>query len=328
MNCRTLLMSAGATALGLASTKPAATQTGHTLRFGYSLPEGSSLGSGGKVFAAEIARRTGGRYMIEQHPAAALGDEAKMLKDLQRGVLDLAFITGAQLPNLIVEVGVFNVPFVFKDADHARVMLDSPVGMCCLEKFRDKDLIGLAWGEHGMRQLTNSRRPINTPADLKGLKLGVPQSVVMMIGFEAFGADVSAVAFPVLVSALQAGQIDGQENPLATILPTKIWQVQQHLTLSNHIYDPAVILMSPEAHRALSETDQTAFAEAAKLAGFASRRHAAEVEAQGVETLRRSGVQVVDNIDRQQFLTAMAPATQKFESLLGTDLVRWVRNDG
>ena len=329
MRRRTLMMSASAAALGLTGVATASAQTTQTLRFGYALPEDSSLGAGAKVFETEITRRTGGRYRIEVSSNAKLGSETDMLKHVQRGTIDLAFVTSAPLPNYVLEVGVFSIPFIFSDASHAHDMLDSAIGLACLEKFRDSDIVALAWGENGMRQLTNSRRPIKTPRDLRGLKLGLPQSAVMMIGLEALGADVSAAAFSDLFDDLHSGRFDGQENSLATIRASNFCQVQKHLTLSNHIYDPAVVVMSTNAHGALSAEDQDAFAEAAKLAGLASRQYAAEALSQGgIETLRQSGMQLVRQIDREEFLAALSPVQWKFESLFGTDLVRWVQNAG
>jgi tripartite ATP-independent transporter DctP family solute receptor len=228
------------------------------------------------------------------------------------------------LPNLVLETGVFSIPFMFRNASPARELLDGPVGQACLGKFCDRNLVGLAWGENGMRQLTNSKRPVNTPADLKGLKLGLPQSAVMMIGFEALGADVSASALPDLFGALRSGRFDGQDNPIATIQAAKFWQVQKYLTLSSHIYDPAVILMSPQAHGALSEQDREAFVEAARSAGLESRRYATEAQATGVESLSRAGMQVVREIDRTPFLAAMASTRPKYEALFSPGLVEWV----
>jgi tripartite ATP-independent transporter DctP family solute receptor len=320
------MLSAGAAALSNARAISASAQALRTLRFGYLLPEESSLGAGAKVFQMEVARRTGGRYKIEAYPAAAPGGESEMLAGIQSGTIDLAFITAAPLPEFVLETGVFSIPFIFQDASHAHSILDGPVGQGCLAKFRDRGIVGLAWGENGMRQLTNSKRPVRTPADLRGLKLGLPQSAVMMIGFEALGADVSASVFPGLFNALQSGRFDGQVNPVTAIQAAKLWQVQKHLTLGNHIYDPAAILMSPQAHDALSEDDREAFTEAAKLAGLASRRYAAEAEAKGAEILSQAGMQVIREIDRTQFLAAMAPARQKFETLFSPGLVDWVQS--
>lgn len=189
----------GATAAGLLcllATITVQAQTTKTLKLGYILSRQSQLGAGADVFADEIMKRTNGRYHIEQYPDSALGGEVEMLKAVQLGTVDLAFITGAPMPNILPEIGVFNIPFLFRDVNHAHAVLDGPIGQSYLEKFRNKDLIALAWGENGMRQLTNSRREIRTPEDLRGLKLRVPQSDVMVAGFKALGADVKPPCGP------------------------------------------------------------------------------------------------------------------------------------
>jgi TRAP-type C4-dicarboxylate transport system substrate-binding protein len=114
-----------------------------------------------------------------------LGGEVEMLKAMQTGTIDMAFITGAPLPTVVPEVGVFNIPFLFRDAAHAHAALDGPIGAKALASFKSKDLVALAWGENGMRHITNSKRPIVSADDLKGLKLRLPQSEVMMAAFKA-----------------------------------------------------------------------------------------------------------------------------------------------
>jgi len=300
-------------------------QESKVLKFGYILSPNSQLGAGGAVFADEVVKRTNGRYRIEQYPNAALGGEVEMLKGIQLGTVDLAFITGAPLPNFVPEVGVLNIPFIFRDAAHAHAVLDGEIGRSYLDKFRSKDLVALAWGENGMRHLTNSKREIRSPEDLRGLKLRLPQSEVMLVGFKALGADASPLPFPQLYEALQSGQFDGQENPIATIQASKFFQVQKYLTMSSHVYDPAIIFMSPDAFEDLSADDKASFIEAAKLAGEASRRFAAEAEAKGVAELMQSGLQVVTDIDRDLFVTALASAKPEFDKRYGAELIESIR---
>ena len=197
MNRREFLAVMTATAATFGS-RMAVAGPSQKLKFGYILAPESQLGAGATVFAAEIEKRTAGRFSIEQFPNAALGGEVEMLKAMQTGTIDMAFITGAPLPTVVPEVGVFNIPFLFRDAAHAHAVLDGPVGAKSLARFKDKDLVALAWGENGMRHITNSKHPIVTAADLSGLKLRLPQSEVMMAAFKAMGADVSALAFPQL----------------------------------------------------------------------------------------------------------------------------------
>jgi tripartite ATP-independent transporter DctP family solute receptor len=321
---RSLAMSVIAVACWLG---PACGQSPKTLKLGYILSTSSQLGAGAAVFADEIAKQTQGRYRIEQYPNSALGGEVEMLKAVQLGTVDLAFITGAPLPNFVPDVGVFNIPFLFRDPAHAHAVLDGPIGRSYLEKFREKDLVALAWGENGMRHLTNSKHEIRSPTDLKGLKLRLPQSDVMLAGFKALGADVSQLAFPQLYGALQSGQFDGEENPIATIQSSKFNQVQKYLTLSGHVYDPAVLFMSIDDFDELSAEDKRLFVEAAKLAGDASRTFAAVAEAKGVSELAQAGMQVIKDIDRSRFAAAMASANSEFDRRFGSEVIAKIKHN-
>jgi tripartite ATP-independent transporter DctP family solute receptor len=304
---------------------PASGQSVKVLKFGYILSTDSQLGAGGAVFADEIAKRTQGRYKIEQFPNSALGGEVEMLKAVQLGTVDLAFITGAPLPNFVPDVGVFNIPFLFRDPAHAHAALDGPIGQSYLGKFREKGLVALAWGENGMRHITNSKHEIRVPEDLKGLKLRLPQSEVMLVGFKALGADANPLPFPKLYDALQSGQFDGQENPIATIQSSKFNQVQKYLTLTGHVYDPAVLFMSIDDFDALSAEDKQSFIEAAKLAGDASRKFAAAAEVKGVSALEQAGMQVVKDVDRSKFAAAMASANSDYDRRFGSELISKIR---
>jgi tripartite ATP-independent transporter DctP family solute receptor len=320
--CRSLAATAVAFVCLLA---PASGQSVKVLKLGYILSTDSQLGAGGTVFADEIAKRIQGRYRIEQYPNSALGGEVEMLKAVKLGTVDLAFITGAPLPNIMPGIGVFNIPFLFRDLAHAHAVLDGPIGQSYLEKFRDEGLVALAWGENGMRHITNSKHEIRSPEDLKGLKLRVPQSDVMLAGFKALGSDVRPLAFPQLYGALQSGQFDGQENPIATIQSSKFNQVQKYLSLTGHVYDPAILFMSTDDFDELSADDKRSFIEAAKLAGDASRQFAAAAEAKGVSELAKTGMQVIKDIDRSKFANEMASANLDFDRRFGSELISNIR---
>ena len=325
MSRKLLLLVAAIGAFVAAHLPNSIAATKQTLKIGYILAKNSQLGAGATVFADEVARRTQGRYRLEQYPNAELGGEVEMMKGVQLGTIDLAFITGAPVPNFVPEAGIFGIPFLFRDAQHAHAVLDGPIGDELLQKFAAKGMIGLAWGENGMRHLTNSRHPIATPDDLKGLKLRVPQSDTMVAGFKGLGADVSQLAFPELYGALQTGKFDGQENPIATIVASKFNQVQKYLTMSGHIYDPAVFLISKDLYEDMSPADRAAFVEAARLGGEASRKFAAQAEAEGVAFLQQQGMQVVTSIDKSKFAAAMAPIMPGFEQKYGAATIARIR---
>ncbi|HWD57062.1 MAG TPA: DctP family TRAP transporter solute-binding subunit [Stellaceae bacterium] len=321
-----MLFAALALFLACAVSSASHGEEARVIKLGYILAPHSQLGAGADIFAAEVEKRTQGRYRIDQYPDAALGGEVEMMKGVQLGTVDMAFITGAPMPNFVPEIGVFGIPFLIRDAKHAYSVLDGPFGQQLLKKFEAQNIMALAWGENGMRHITNSQHPIQVPADLQGIKLRVPQSDVMVQGFDALGADTHPLAFPDVYGALQTGRFDGQENPIATITASKFYQVQKYLTLSGHIYDPAAFLMSKDVWDDMSPADRQAFVDSARLGGQASRKFAAEAEANGVALLQKEGMQIVTDIDKAKFADAMAPAMPAFEQKFGRDTVDAIRN--
>ena len=323
---RTLLLAGAAATAGLAGRRLArAADATRTLRIGYLFSKDSQLGAGATAMADAVAKRTNGRIRIQQFPDSALGGDVEMLKGVQLGSIDLAFVTGAGLPSVLPDSDVFHIPFLFNSAAHAHAVFDGAVGQDFLKRVSAKDLVALAWGENGMRHMTNSKHPINVPDDLKGLKMRLPQSDVMVLGFKALGADAAMLPFPQLFEALQTGQFDGEENPIATIEAAKFDKVQKFLTISGHVYDPAIIVMSPDAHDDLSADDKAIFADAAKLGAKVSRDYAGAAEQSGVATLRQAGMQVVTGIDRARFAAAMASATPEYERRFGRDEIQRIR---
>lgn len=318
---RHLILTGATATAGLLATGWRARAATQKLRIGYILPAKSQLGAGATVFADEVAKRTNGRFTIQQFPDSALGGEVEMAKGLQLGSIDIAFITGLGLPSVVPAAGVFNIPFLFKSTAHAYAVFDGPVGESYGKVFAAKDLVMLAWGENGLRHMTNEKHAIVTPDDVKGLKMRVPQSDVMLAAFKALGVDAAPLPFPLVFEALRAGTFDGQENPIATIVAAKFDQVQKFLTLSGHVYDPAVFLMSPDAFGDLSEEDKASFVAAAKLGGAASRRFAADAQTAGVVALQQGGMTVQQDIDRARFAAAMAGANAAFETQFGKDLI-------
>jgi TRAP-type transport system periplasmic protein len=323
---RTLLLAGAGLTTGLAAPaiRNAAAET-QTLRMGYLFSTDSHHGAGVAVMADDVVKRTGGRIRIKQFPDAALGGDVEMLKGIQLGSIDLAFVSGMGLPSVLPETDVFHIPFLFRDATHAHAVFDGAVGEEFRKRLSAKGLVALAWGENGLRHITNSKRPIAAPDDLKGLKIRVPQSEVMVIGFKSLGVDAAMLSFPQLYDALQTGQFDGEENPIAVVRAAKFEKVQKFLSLTGHVYDPAMIVMSPDAYDELSAEDKVILAEAARLGGQASRKSAGEAEVSGVAALRTAGMQVLTDIDRSRFANALAAANPEFEKRFGRDLIEQIR---
>ncbi|MGH1570500.1 TRAP transporter substrate-binding protein [Methylobacterium sp. P31] len=251
------------TALG--TPRPARSAT-HVLKMGYVFVRASQLGAGAAEFARRIETGTKGAWRVEEYPNGAFGGEVEMLDGLRKGELDLAFLTAAPFSSLVPDFGIFDLPFLFRDAAHARALLDGPFGQEYLTKFQEHGLVALAWGENGMRHITNSRRPIREPADLQGLRLRVPQSEITLRCFGQLGVQAAPLGFPSLYGALESGRFDGQENPIATIRAAKFDRIQKHLTLTAHMYSGAVIFASGDLW------DETRRARARSVLGVCARR--------------------------------------------------------
>ncbi|HEY2137386.1 MAG TPA: DctP family TRAP transporter solute-binding subunit [Xanthobacteraceae bacterium] len=324
MHGRFFALGAAVAALALLVTASGASAQEHVLRLGFLFTKDSQLGAGAARFAGEVAKQSAGRYRIEIYPNSTLGGEVEMIRDVQLGHLDLGFITNAPFSGIIPAMSVFDISFLFRDAGHAHRTLDGPIGAQFLATFPKSGLVGLAWGENGMRHITNSKRAIARPEDLKGMKMRLPQSPVMIAGFKALGVDAQPLAFPALYGALQAGQFDGQENPIAVIVASHFEKVQKYLTLSGHVYSWAVIVMSQHAWAELSEDERRVFVAAAKAGGIASREAAAKAESEGVDMLRKAGMEVTTTVDRTAFEQAQKSANDEAAKQFG-DLVERIR---
>ena len=299
-----------------------------TLRMGYALAPApnSHYGVGATTLAEEIARRTQGRFKIEQYPNSQLGGEREMIESVQLGTLDLVVTSSGPVPGFVPETGIVDIPFLFRDPAHARAVLDGPIGQELLAKFPAKNLIALAWGEQGFRHLTNNKRPVGAPEDMKGLKLRTMENPVHITAFRTLGAAPTPMAWPEVITGLQQGTIDGQENPISVITSAKLAQVQKYLTLTRHVYSPAVFMLSPKVWNGLSEADKQSFREAAKLAAASMRKFVDDLEKKGVDDLKAQGMQVVMAIDTAKFQSVLAPAYADYAKRYGQANIDRIKN--
>jgi TRAP-type transport system periplasmic protein len=311
--------------LALAATTPAALAQTTTIKIGYANTKESHLGVGASAFCDELAQRTANRYACQHFPSSALGGEREMAEGVQIGTIDAVNLTTGALGNFVPEIRVLDLPFLFRDYEHARKTLDGAIGQELLGKFTPRGLVALAWTENGFRHMTNSKRPITTPADAAGLKLRTMENRVHIEGYRAFGIQPTPMAFPELFGALQQGTVDGQENPIPVILASKFAQVQKHLSLTGHVYSPAVILVSPRLWGRVAEGDRAAFQAAARAAAAAQRRKVNEDETRGVAQLERDGMSVVHNVDGAAFRQAMQPVMSRLAPELGAEAVQRIQ---
>ena len=295
------------------------------IKIGYTPAATSHYGVGSTVLCEDIEKGTQGRYKCQQFPAGALGGEREMIEAVQLGTLDIVNTSTGPVGNFVPEVKIVDIPFLFRDYDHARRYLDSAAGQDLLTKFPSKGLVALAWTENGFRHMTNSKRAIVKPTDAAGLKMRTMENKVHMEGYKAFGIQPTPMAFPEVFGALQQGAVDGQENPIPVILASKFSQVQKHLSLTGHVYSPALYLTSPRLMNKLSEADKKVFYEAAKKATVAQRKKVNEDEDNGIAQLEKEGMSVVRKVDGQAFRTALAPAMASFTKEFGADNIRKIQ---
>jgi tripartite ATP-independent transporter DctP family solute receptor len=301
----------------------AAAQT--VLKIGYATTLASHYGVGSTMFCDEIEKGTQGRYKCQQFPSSALGGEREMIEAVQLGTQDLVNTSTGPLGNFVPEVKIVDIPFLFRDYDHARKVMDGPIGQDILKAMQAKGLIGLAWTENGFRHMTNSKRAIVKPEDTAGLKMRTMENKVHMDGYKAFGIQPTPMAFPEVFGALQQGTVDGQENPIPVILASKFSQVQKHLSLTGHVYSPALYLTSPRVMNKLSDADKKAFYEAAKKATVAQRKKVNEDEANGIAQLEKEGMSVVRKVDGQAFRDALRPVFASYAKEFGADNIRKIQ---
>ena len=319
---RITLAVAGALTLGLASV----THAQVVMRNSISIAQNSHQGNGIDVLAQEVEKGTKGRLISKNFCSGSLGGERESTESVQVGTQELTGTSTGPIPNFVPAVKILDIPFLFRDKAHARAVLDGPIGQALLKEFDSKGFKALAWSENGVRHMTNNKRPINLPDDLKGLKMRTMENPVHVAAYKGFGIITTPMAFPEVFTALQQGVVDGQENPLSVIMAAKFEQVQKFMTLTAHVYSPALLLMNKAAFDKLSPADQKVFLDAAKLAAAATRARVDKDDASGVADLRAKGMNIIETFDKSAFVARLAPVFTQFEKEFGKDKIDAIRN--
>lgn len=293
------------------------------IKIGYALAPESHYGVAANRWQELVEERTEGRYVFRHFPSSGLGGEREVIEGVQLGTVEATIVSSGTLANFVPETGVFDIPFLFRDLGHARRVLDGPIGQDILAQFDDVGLVALAWGEQGFRHITNNRNQIASPEDMAGMRLRTMENPIHLTAFQTLGAAPTPMAWPEVIGALQQGTIDGQENPLSVIVSASLNDVQQYLTISGHVYSPAMLLVSPMVWDAMTEEDQQIFREAAAEAVGAMRGFVDSVEESGMETLRERGMDVgqLSAEDRAAFQEALAPAYEQYYTSYDRDQI-------
>jgi tripartite ATP-independent transporter DctP family solute receptor len=295
----------------------AAAQAQTVFKIGWTNTIDSHYGVGVTTFGDEIFKRTNGRYKLQYFPSGALGGEREMLEAVQLGTQDMIITSTGPVGNFVPETRIVDIPYLFRDYDHARKVLDGPIGQEILTKFPAKGLVAISWMENGFRHITNSKRAVKSPDDVKGLKIRTMENKVHMEAFKAMGALPTPMNMNEVFTALQTGTVDGQENPIPVILANKLYTVQKYLTLDSHVYSPAILIINKGLWDKISDADKAAFKEAAKIALVANRKKVNDDEANGLDVMRKAGTEIVTSVDNAAFQKAVASAYAGFNKEFG-----------
>jgi tripartite ATP-independent transporter DctP family solute receptor len=293
-----------------------------------SLAFNSQLGSpqqiGADEFRQKLVALPGKPIVIDQRATNALGSENAILAATQAGAVDMAVLSGSVVSAVVPELGVFDIPFLFRDTAHAKAVAQGPAGAAIAAKFGDKGLTLLAIGRQGFRNVTNSKRPVRTPDDIKGLKIRVIPNPIYQMTFKALGAEVVPMEFPLVYTALKDGRLDGQENPVPTIAGSRLYEVQKYLTLTGHFFAPVVFIANRAMFEQLTPADQATLIAQAKAGAEATWQ--AKLDAASLEQVRSGGMDVIEKFDRQPFVDAVKPLDQEFEKRFGKELLATIRS--
>ena len=293
------------------------------VKLGYALATTSHYGVTAAKWQEVVEAGTDGRFVFRHFPSSGLGGEREVIEGLQIGTVEATIVSSGTLSNFVPETGVFDIPFLFRDLKHARTVLDGPIGQDILAKFEPAGLIAIAWGEQGFRHITNNRNAIAAPADVAGLKLRTMENPIHITAFQTLGAAPTPMAWPEVIGALEQGTIDGQENPLSVITSAKLSEVQKYLTVSGHVYSPAMLLVAPDFWNGLSDEDKDVFRKGAAEAVVAMRGFVDNAESSGVEQLKAAGMDVGELSTEQKaaFQEALAPAYEQYYNTYSKDLI-------
>ena len=263
-----------------------------SFKFALQNPKGHPLEQGAAKFSELVAAKSGGKLKVNVFPGGALGGDAANVSALQGGTIEFVMLNSGILASQVKDFEVYDFPFMFANAKEADAVVDGPFGQKLHAKLQDKGIVGLAYTELGFRNITNSKKPINTVDDIAGLKLRVIPNAINVDWVKALGANPTPLAFPEVYAALEQKAIDGQENPLSVILANKFAEVQKYLALTNHQYNPQSLIFSKKVWDTLSPAEQKILVDAAAEAARYQRQVNREAVAGQLEALKKAGMQV------------------------------------
>ena len=279
------------------------------ISFGHAGPRGSILDLSAQEFAKRANARLGNRAKVVVHAAGKLGSDSEVLEKLRLGTVDLA-LPGTVMSSPVPQFGLFEMPYLVRDRDHFVRIRDQIVMPLMAPAAQQAGYKIIAVWENGFRHVTTSQRPVNTPNDLKGLKLRVPPGEWRVKMFRAYGAEPVPLAFSKVYDALKTGEIGGQENPFSIIYPARLYEVQKYLSLTGHVYAPAYVTagaswakLDPEVQKILHDT--------AKEMQDVVLRIGGDLDGEFLAKLKATGMQI-NEVDKDAFIMASGAIYKEF----------------
>ena len=324
---RTLLAAAlGATSLLAAGLAQAADIKERSIKFAFQNQKGHPQAEGAQKFADLVAQKSGNKLSVKLFPGGTLGGDVQTVSALQGGTIEMTVLNAGILTSHVKEFAVFDLPFLFANAQEVDAVTDGPVGKNLLARLADKNLIGLGYWDLGFRNLTNSKRPINKVEDIAGLKIRVIQSPIYIDMFNALGATATPMPFPELYPALEQKAVDGQENPFTLIRTSKFYEVQKHLAVTRHVYNPQALLISRKLWDSMSADERNVITEAAAEATKFQRQLSRGQADEALADLRKAGMQVTEfsPAELQRLRDKVKPVVEKFSAQVGEATVKEV----
>lgn len=315
-------------ALAVAAFGTAVQAQDKTIKFATQNPKGHPIVMGMEKFAEIVQAKTGGKIKVNLFPGGTLGSDQANVSAIQGGTLEMASMNSGIFASQVKEFALYDFPFLFNNEKEAELIIDGPIGKQLHDKLQEKGMVGLAYFELGFRNITNSRRPITKADDLEGLKLRVIPNPINVDWVRALGANPTPLPFPEVYGALEQKAIDGQENPVTVINANKFYEVQKHVVLSNHQYNPQSVVISKRFWDGLDASQKKILQDAAQEAAKFQRQQARAQVAAALDNMKKNGMQVTElsAAESGKLRDKMRPVTAKYGVSVGQDLLKQVQD--
>lgn len=315
-----------------AGDKPAETPKAEKMvwKIGTFFHEQHALTRGVYKFKEEMEKRVGDKVEIQVYPNMQLGGGREMVEGVQLGTIQACEASLAWVSSFDSSFFALNLPYLFMNRDIAFEFLDGPVGAEMAKNLEKSGIHVMGYFENGIRHITNSKRPIRKPEDLKGLKIRTMENPVHLAAFRHFGANPTPMAFGEVFTALQQGTIDGQENPLANIDAMKFYEVQKYLTLTGHFYDVTGFMINLDLYNSLPEDIRKAVDESAAIAVKAQRQYSIEDDERFLKEFKEKGtMEIIELTDEEKaaFKQAGMPTYDEMADKIGRDMLQKVLDE-